>query len=339
MKKILFFGIAVLAVLIICGFAACSTDASDEDFGVPEIEMVDIQPGTFLMGSAAGEVGVDEERGERPQHEVTFTKGFQMGIYPITQGQYRAVTKKNPSLFQGKIMQGGVNILAGVNTDNLPVEQVSWYDAVEYCNRLSELQERTPAYTIIKAGTDPNNKNLSTADPKWTVTPIPGTNGYRLPTEAQWEYACRAGTTGPFNTGNNIKISQANFRGTAYIQGESEETYLGRTTEVDSFAPNAWGLYDMHGNVFELCWDRIWQPKNAINFDEWKNFYEETSDKFTDPEGLVSGDRRAERGGSYRSGPEKIRSAFRERIQPQDRKYGNGDLGFRVVLPLEGSTW
>ena len=97
----------------------------------------------------------------------------------------------------------------------------------------------------------------------------------------------------------------------------------------------------MHGNVYELCWDRVWAPQNAQNYNDYRNFYtdEFNSVNSIDPVGLSSGDRRAERGGSWDEGPDKIRSAYRERIQPQDRKYNNGDLGFRVVLPLEGDNW
>ena len=349
MKKIVFFLIAV--PILICGFAACSTDADAEAEKryAPKIEMVNIPPAgtptpyTFTMGSPVGEASAEIDKGEQPQRTVTLTKGFQMGKYEITQREYKQVTGKNPSLFQGsELMIGGVNILQGVDTGNLPVEQVSWYEAVEYCNRLSELEGRTPAYTIDKNTRDVNNASANKNDPKWTVTLRSGSTGYRLPTEAQWEFACRAGTTTPYSIGigTDITVTDANFNGVPYTPGASAGTSLGRPAEVGSYAPNPWGLYDMHGNVYELCWDRIWQPTPASP-DVFQNYYEPAFGPAnqTDPMGLSRGDRRVERGGAWRHQASRLRSAYRERIQPQDIKYGNGDMGFRVVLPLEGNTW
>jgi len=344
MKNIPFIGIAVLTLAIVFGLTACGENPDDEDLIIPEIEMVQIPPDSegdppfkFWMGSFEGEVGVEMDRGEQPRHEVTLTKRFRMGIYQITQGQYRAVTKRNPSLFQGKItLHDGTNLLEGVDTDKLPVEQVSWYEAVEFCNKLSELQGLTPAYNIDKTTSDPNNVSLSKSDPKWTVTLRSGSNGYRLPTEAQWEFACRAGTITPFNTGNTITTDNANYNGVPYIFGDPPGQYRERTTEVGTFAPNAWGLYDMHGNIYELCWDRMWAPVPTFGY-EYENYYD--SPNQTDPVGLTMGDRRVIRGGSWRHQSARIRSAYRERIQPQDTKPGNGDMGLRIVLPMEGSSW
>jgi formylglycine-generating enzyme required for sulfatase activity len=169
--------------------------------------MVRINGGTFQMGSPVNEVG---RKSDEVQHYVTVSS-FYMGKYLVTQKEYQEVIGTNPSSFKG---------------DNLPVEQVSWFDVVNYCNRLSQQEGLTPAYTI-------NVENVT-----WNQN----ANGYRLPTEAEWEYACRAGTTTPFSTGNNITTSQANY-------------YREKTTVVGSFSPNPWGLYDMHGNVSEWCWD------------------------------------------------------------------------------------
>jgi len=182
-----------------------------QPFATPERvvapEMVRINGGTFMMGSPKNEAGrYDNE----VQHSVT-VGSFYMGKYEVTQKEYQAVMGTNPSGFKG---------------DNLPVEQVSWYDAVNYCNRLSQREGLTPAYTV-------NGENVT-----WNQN----ANGYRLPTEAEWEYACRAGTTTPYSTGKSITSSQANY-------GDS------KTTAVGSFTPNPWGLYDMHGNVWEWCWD------------------------------------------------------------------------------------
>ena len=336
---------AVAAVAV--NLFSCNNDNNGSTSINVEIEMLQIPPAgtqapfTFTMGSPEGEAAVELDRGEQPQRLVTLT-GFRMGKYLITQGQYRAVMRKNPSRFQGKVtLPDGTNILDGVDTDKLPVEQVTWYEAVEFCNRLSEIQGLTPAYYIDKDTRDPNNMNPNSADPKWTVTLRAGT-GYRLPTEAQWEFACRAGLGSviPFNTGITITTDQANFNGVPFIQGDPYGKDMMRTTEVDSYDPNAWGLYDMHGNVYELCWDRIWQPTPALP-NIYDNYYLETHSpgNLTDPQGLTRADRRVIRGGSWRHQPGRLRSAYRERIQPQDRKFGNGDMGFRVTLPLEDTTW
>jgi formylglycine-generating enzyme required for sulfatase activity len=247
-------------------------------------DMVRIQGGSFLMGSLASEASRDDDE---VQHRVTVS-GFYLGKYEVTQKEYQAVMGTNPSNWKG---------------DNLPVEQVSWFDAVEYCNKRSQREGLTVAYTISGTG-----------DSR-TVTWNRSANGYRLPTEAEWEYACRAGTTTPFSTGSNTTTNQANYNGNNPYNGNAKGTYREKTTAVGSFAANAWGLYDMHGNVYEWCWD-------------WYGSY--ASGNQTDPMGASLGTYRVFRGGSWNGNGQYLRSAFRGYRTPSYR-YIN--LGFRFLRP------
>jgi len=247
---------------------------------------VRINGGTFMMGSPGSETGRDSDEG--PQRQVTVSS-FNMGMYPVTQREYQEVMGNNHSNFRG---------------DNLPVEMVTWFDAIEYCIWRSLREGITPAYTMT-------NRVPTTGHPitSATVTWNRNANGYRLPTEAEWEYACRAGTTTPFNTGNNITTAQANY------DGNSPGTYRERTTTVGSFPANAWGLYDMHGNVWEWCWD--WYGSYAIGAQ-------------TDPTGAVSGIVRVIRGGSWGNVGAGLRSAYRGYDGPASWSIGTG---FRLVRP------
>jgi formylglycine-generating enzyme required for sulfatase activity len=231
--------------------------------------MVRINGGTFTMGSPSNEP--NRMIGEGPQHQVTVSS-FYMGKYEVTQKEYQEVMGTNPSRFKG---------------DNLPVEQVSWYDAVEYCNKRSQKEGLTPAYTI-------NETNVT-----WNRN----ANGYRLPTEAEWEYACRAGTTTAYNTGANM----------SYNAGWCYENSDRKTHPVGQKSANAWGLYDMHGNVYEWCWD-------------WYGSY--SSGSQTDPAGAVTGSYRVRRGGNWSILGHALRSAQRGVGSPSNRYE---DSGFRVV--------
>jgi formylglycine-generating enzyme required for sulfatase activity len=242
---------------------------------------VRINGGTFTMGSPASESGRYDDEG--PQHQVTVSS-FYMGKYEVTQKEYQAVMGKNPSNFKG---------------DNLPVERVSWFDAVNYCNKRSVKEGLSPAYTV-------KGKNIT-----WNKD----MNGYRLPTEAEWEYACRAGTTTPYSTGNNITTNQANYDGNFSYNNNAKGTYRNKTTEVGSFTPNAWGLYDMHGNVWEWCWD-------------WYGSYSATAQ--TDPSGASSGTYRVRRGGNWYNFALHLRSVSRGYDTPT---YRYDELGFRLVRP------
>jgi len=246
-----------------------------------------INGGTFIMGSHDSEQGRTNEEG--PQHTVELSS-FYMSRYPVTQAEYAEVMGVNPSNFKGA---------------KLPVEQVDWFDAIEYCNKKSQRDGLSSVYVI--------NKNEN----RWTVKQDQDANGYRLPTEAQWEYACRAGTVTPFSTGTNINTNQANYNGAnpydSNVLGEDRQ----KTTPVGSFPPNPWGLYDMHGNVFEWCWD-------------WYGIYK--SEDQTNPDGPVSGIKRVYRGGSWISSLPHLRSAYRYSAPPSGG--GDSNIGFRLTLEL-----
>ena len=239
---------------------------------VPEIglEMIKIEPGTFMMGSPSSERNrEDDER----QHRVTLTKAFWLGKYEVTQSQWKAVMGNNPSHFTG---------------NDLPVEKVSWEDAMAFCRKLNQMDSNKPRGYV-----------------------------YGLPTEAQWEYACRAGTTTATAFGDSLSSREANFDGNYPYGGASKGPDLKRTTAVGSYRPNAWGFYDMHGNVWEWCQD-------------WYGDY--PGGRVTDPVGFSSGADRVERGGSWVNFGRFCRSAYRFGDDPGDR-YNN--LGFRLSLRSE----
>ena len=248
---------------------------------------VRIPGGTFMMGSPEHEA----ERGnDEVLHQVTVSS-FCMGKYAVTQKEWREVMGNSPSRFIG---------------DNLPVEQVRWYDAIEYCNKLSQRDGLIPAYTIAVT-----QRFFSTiTDVTWKYM----ANGYRLPTEAEWEYACRAGTTGPFNTGSTITTDQANYDGEASYKNNVRGIFRKSTVAAGSFAPNGWGLYDMHGNVYEWCWD------------QYGYYY--CNGAQTDPDGPLDGTFRVIRGGAWFTTARRIRSAFRNSAPHTDRYDA---VGFRLV--------
>jgi len=257
---------------------------------MPPIEMVRIQSGTFTMGSPTSEANRESNE---TQHQVTISKSFYMGKYEVTQEQYQAVTGGNPSGFSSSPASGEIQ-------GRRPVERVTWYDAVEFCNKLSAMEGLTSAYTIT-------NRTPTTGYPitSATVTVNWNVNGYRLPTEAEWEYACRAGTTTAYNTGDTISDN------TGWYDSNSNN----RTHEVGLKPPNAWGLYDMHGNVYEWCWD-------------WYGTY--ASGAQTDPTGAASGSYRVLRGGSWYYFGQYLRSAYRYGNIPYFRYYS---FGFRFLRP------
>jgi formylglycine-generating enzyme required for sulfatase activity len=181
-----------------------------------------IPAGEFLMGSPDSDPGARGD--EKPQHRVRITRPFYLSTSEVTQGEYQRVMGTNPSFFSST--GPGKDRVAGLDTARLPVEQARWHDAVDFCRRLSALPRER------QAG-----------------------RSYRLPTEAEWEYACRAGTRTAFHCGTALSSAQANFNGNFPCGGAARGPFLARTAEARSYAPNAWGLYDLHGNVWEWCQD------------------------------------------------------------------------------------
>ncbi|MBT9317302.1 formylglycine-generating enzyme family protein [Leptothoe spongobia] len=238
------------------------------------LDMILVRGGTFMMGSPEDEL--DRKVSEGPQHLVNVPDFF-MGRYPITQAQWRVVAE-----------MGQVNRPLPVDPSNAkgldrPVEQVSWYDAVEFCARLARLSGRP----------------------------------YRLPSEAEWEYACRAGTQTPFSFGKILTPKLANYDCRKTYNGGPKGDWRRETTPVAQFGiANAWGLCDMHGNVHEWCQDH------------WHESYEGASADgnawLTDNEGA----NRVRRGGSWADAPRHCRSAFRDYPLPGNR---STYIGFRVV--------
>jgi formylglycine-generating enzyme required for sulfatase activity/RES domain-containing protein len=265
-----------------------------------DLEMVPIPAGEFLMGSPEDEPGRWSHEG--PQHRVRLAP-FSLARMPITQAQWRQVARwqpapgdppwerqldPDPSFFKGDLPEDNRRS----EHDRRPVEGVSWFDAQEFCRRLSRRTGKT----------------------------------YTLPSESQWEYACRAGTTTPYAFGTILSQRQANVASSG-------------TTEVGGFPANAWGLHDMHGNVWEWCLDH-WHPGYEgapADGSAWLSTKEQQNQSSTKPVKNVIDDSepRLLRGGSWDFGPGICRSAFRGRIQPVDALNG---VGFRVAcLPQDPS--
>jgi formylglycine-generating enzyme required for sulfatase activity/outer membrane protein assembly factor BamB len=294
--------IALVSLCLALLAAGCRRYERGVDFGQDEadspgatltnsigMKLALIPAGEFLMGSGDSEAGARDD--ERPRHRVRITRPFYLGVHEVTQDEYTRVMGSNPSFFaptgpgQGKV--------AGLNTGRFPVEQVRWPDAVEFCRRLSELPEEK------KAG-----------------------RAYRLPTEAEWEYACRSGTATAFAFGNSLSSRQANFNGLFPFGDAPRGPFLARTSEGGSYRPNAWGLYDMHGNVWEWCSD-------------WfgKDYYKESPRD--DPTGPARGSVRVIRGGEWYGDGRDCRSAFRYADLPTGIFYV---LGLRVAMTPPGQA-
>ncbi len=312
MKKI---ASLLLALSFIFSLAACSQTENDNgDDGKADpthsspVEVIDvdipdnfvlIKGGTFQMGSPDSEAW---RSADETQHPVTVSD-FYMSKYELTQKEYEEITGSNPSNFSG---------------EDLPVENISWLDAVAYCNARSEKDGRTPVYII-------DGQNVS-----WDKS----ANGYRLPTEAEWEYACRGGTTTPFYQEKSPSAEEANYYG--HYPYEIEDNYFSQgnlevkpgeyrqtTVVVDSFSENPYGLYNMHGNVGEWVWDY---------------YGEYPAEEQTNPAGPTSGTLRVYRGGGWNDFAKNMRCAYRATLE---QNKGSFNLGIRLVLnaaPGSGSV-
>ena len=257
------------------------------------LSMVELPGGEFWMGSPESEPGRYKNE---LRHRVK-VRAFAIGKYPVTQKQYQELMGENRSYHQDKPMEGE-------RAEDRPVENVSWFDAVRFCNRLSEKNGRKPCYRITepKAGSD------AAPQVEWDRE----ADGFRLPTEAEWEYACRAGTETAYSFGDN----ETKLRKYAWFNWNSND----QTHAVGQKKPNGWDLHDLHGNIWEWCWD-------------WYDIYKVTSDNdkivtLSDPIGSPSGSVRVLRGGSFNYGPGFLRSANRLRVEPVNRLR---NLGFRCV--------
>ena len=270
------------------------------------MEFALIPAGEFEMGAPDSELGHSGD--ECPRHRVRITQPFYLGIYEVTQGEYQKITGWNPSFFSTD--GGGKSKVVDLDTSRLPVERVSWYEAIEFCNRLSESEGR-PAY-YHWANTTRKNGVIETA----TVT-ISGGTGYRLPTEAEWEYACRAGSITTFEFGNTLNGEQANVDGRFPYGDVKPGPQLQRTTKVGSYPKNAFGLFDMHGNVSEWCEDCY----------EWST-YASRSGTSENPMYTSTWDSRVVRGGSWFSDPQQTPSAHRSGF---NRRSQTDITGFRIA--------
>ena len=252
--------------------------------------LVAVDAGTFAMGSPPTE---PERANNETQHQVTLTKPFYLSVYEVTQSEFTRVMDFNPSTLKG--------------SDRLPVQKVTWFDAVSFCNRLSKLEGIDAAYEMSNVRMD--GLHITNAVVRW----ISCSSGYRLPTEAEWEFACRAGTSTPFTFGDTVTPEQANFDGLTPYNGGPKGQFRNHPLEVDAFPANAFGLHQMSGNVFEWVWDYC---------DQYPTNHQ------TDPTGPEHGTERVRRGGAYPSPAGHMRSAVRHGVPPSFALFHQG---FRVA--------
>ena len=256
--------------------------------GTGKHEMVLIPKGDFMMGPLEDDEDVWDD--EKPRHRVTLRRDFFVGKYPVTQALWESVMGSNPSHFPGP---------------NRPVESVSWFDVVDFCNKLSRREGLEPVYTI-------NGENVTC---NWNA------KGYRLPTEAEWEYSARANKRYKYSGSNNIDE-------VAWYDGNSG----GETHPVGQKKPNGFGLYDMSGNIWEWVWD-WWsddystEMSTGVSVENQLDSTEKNLDSVENPTGNPTGSIRVSCGGGWRNHPERVRASIRYADDPTLRF---SSLGFRI---------
>jgi formylglycine-generating enzyme required for sulfatase activity len=275
--------------------------------------MTALPAGVFIMGSPPSE---RERTGYQEESRQIKLDAFYLGSRELSVGEfrrfidetgYRTSAEQAGGAFAYNETRGEWEFRAGADWrrpgfrqgDDHPVVNVSWFDAAAYCNWLSEKEGLKPAYAV------------SGEEVRWDKS----AGGYRLPTEAEWEYACRAGTTGPFSGGGRISTAQANYNGNFPYFNDSPGLFRKATTPAASFRPNSWGLYDMHGNVWEWCWD-------------FYGLSGEETEGAENPAGPDSGAHRVNRGGGWDSAAGNLRSAARSSDFPET---AGSSLGFRLA--------
>lgn len=270
------------------------------------MKLAPVERGEFMMGSPETEAG---RRPDEQQHKVQIMRAFLLGAYEVAQAQYEHVMDSNPSWF--RTGSQGKSKTAVTEGSKLPVESLTWFDAIEFCNRLSRLDGFPPYYKM----TDVQREQTPIIAANVSIL---GGNGYRLPTEAEWEYACRASSPARFHFGNETRRGALNCVPLMVAGGYGSSPKwpeLGRTAVVGTYPPSPLGLYDMHGNVAEWCWDY---------YD--KDYYPQSPK--ADPTGPEKGNHRVLRGGSWLVSEGSCRSASRFFHMPYERKEY---AGFRVA--------
>jgi len=251
-----------------------------------EMKLRRIPGGRFYMGSHDSDEYLRSN--EHPQHRVIIPHNFFVGVYAVTQKQFSELMGYNPSIT--------------TDIEMCPVDGVTWFSAVEFCNKMSEAESLAPYYTL-RAVRRRSNDSIESAN----VT-ISGGDGYRLPTEAEWEYACRAGSISPWCFGDQV-LDVSDYAW--YYENSSMESH-----PVGQRKPNSWGLFDMHGNVMEWCYD--WYHES---------YYQQCPEESEDPMGPEEGSAKVLRGGAWQFGAEATRCAYRNSSAPDAIA---GVIGFRI---------